>query len=1025
MATSNSNNHPATAAWLKALGYASAEGALHVPGSPVDPAHPYASEIQSLLDQTGPVRATAVFDVDGVPTVCFLEGPELLKPDWVDAVRQRIWNQSLVSIVLKVESDGLVPLPLKKNEAPLPRMPLDRASSEGEYSAPEVQSGDIARRLPAWFDPAERVDQELLKNLQATVSLLKDTGLERGAAQFLMGQVLFVSYLEHRGIVSSAYRETYDVKALHELIKAKDRKGLKVLYVSLKETFNGDFLDPKVHPDAHWTKLSDEVLQLLDLFLSRVNMESGQQAMWNYDFRYIPVELLSGIYETFLNEDQEKLGAYYTPRNLANLAVEQVFSRSADPTAETVYDGACGSGILLTTAFRRMLGHAESRRGQALSLEERITLLTGHVFGGDVSEDACRVTAFSLYLSLLENLVPRDISLLTGVNDTKLPNLLGKNILFGEKEGDFFSANNAHASSHRFTCFLSNPPWRESDRGETASFERWAEASHKPLVRRQIAGAFAQRALESLGPDGKLSLILPVSLFLAPTSETFIQHWLAFVKINRIINFGDMRKLLFPTAKHGCVVVVAELRKAVDEGRVFPVDEVFDYWVPKTDVSFAFGRLTIHGSDRHKVQTQRLLQSNSVLRELYWGTPRDRALISKLTATGCLGDMANRPRGGWQFIKGFNVQRRGTKPLPLRHLKDMRFLDTNLIPKDVPFLDRSLLQPFPVDAIPNVVSYGSNDGRAFKGKRVLFPDGTSNALEMRAVYASGDFCFKHTLAAICGGENDEDLLRFVAAYLRSPLVSYILLHTAFSPANERERVTVAEVEALPFSPPNQHRQPARAAEIIKLVADKSRELQAMDIFQRGVNRNSITREINVLVGRYFDLSDEDIALIEETAEFALTSRQPSSYERILTPWQGVASRATLQAYCETMREELQRWRDALGGRGFFGVEIMATGAASKGAWGIVKVTIKQSATDGRVQDSLETSAMHATLDELRREGLMPMQTHGNIYLAADFLIHAGNTMYFIKPRVNRLWRRNQAIQDVRQIVESVQDLAEE
>jgi hypothetical protein len=415
-----------------------------------------------------------------------------------------------------------------------------------------------------------------------------------------------------------------------------------------------------------------------------------------------------------------------------------------------------------------------------------------------------------------------------------------------------------------------------------------------------------------------------------------------------------------------------------------------------------------------------------VLRELYWGTPRDRALISKLTATGRLGDMANRPRGGWQFIKGFNVQRRGTKPLPLKHLKDMRFLDTNLIPKDVPFLDRALLQPFPADAIPNVVSYGSNDGRAFVGNRVLFPDGISNALEMRAVYASGKFCFKHTLAAICGGQKDEDLLRFVAAYLRSPLVSYILLHTAFSPANERERVTVAEVEALPFSPPNQHRQPARAAEIIKQVADKSRELQEMDIYKRGVNRDLITSEINTLVGRYFDLSDEDIALIEETAKFALTSRQPSSYERILTPWQGVANLETLQAYCKTMSQELLRWRIALGGSGFFDVEIMATGAESTGAWGIVKVTVnKESITDSRVQDSLETRFMHAMLNELRREGLMPMKSHGNIYLAADFLIHAGNTVYFIKPRVNRLWRRNQAIQDVRQIVESVQGLAEE
>jgi hypothetical protein len=40
-------------------------------------------------------------------------------------------------------------------------------------------------------------------------------------------------------------------------------------------------------------------------------METGQADFWNYDFGFIPVELLSGLYESFLSpEEQEKEGAY-------------------------------------------------------------------------------------------------------------------------------------------------------------------------------------------------------------------------------------------------------------------------------------------------------------------------------------------------------------------------------------------------------------------------------------------------------------------------------------------------------------------------------------------------------------------------------------------------------------------------------------------------------------------------------------------------------------------------------------------
>src|SRR5690606_12956843 len=128
---------------------------------------------------------------------------------------------------------------------------------------------------------------------------------------------------------------------------------------------------------------------------------------------------------------------------------DQAFASSTDILSETIYDGACGSGILLTTAYRRMLAYAEAKAKKPLRFEDRRKLLVEHIFGSDLNASACRVTAFSLYLSMLEGLQPADIAELQENENVKLPPL-GKENIKGGAEGDFFSPDNPHAASGRF-----------------------------------------------------------------------------------------------------------------------------------------------------------------------------------------------------------------------------------------------------------------------------------------------------------------------------------------------------------------------------------------------------------------------------------------------------------------------------------------------------------------------------------------------------------------------------------------------
>ena len=186
--------------WLDSLGYASAGASLHRIGPRVPEEHPYAVEIDALLSPHGEIQAQAVFDVEGVPTVCFLgdeDGDLLAQSLRLDAIRRRIWNQNLISIVLVVQQNRLHPMPVGLKGEPSRPLVLSQASASGPFSAADIQSGDVRARHVDWFKPESRVDHHLLRNLGDAVRAMEDEGLDQTTAQIVLGQVLFVSYLEH------------------------------------------------------------------------------------------------------------------------------------------------------------------------------------------------------------------------------------------------------------------------------------------------------------------------------------------------------------------------------------------------------------------------------------------------------------------------------------------------------------------------------------------------------------------------------------------------------------------------------------------------------------------------------------------------------------------------------------------------------------------------------------------------------------------------------------------------------------
>ena len=129
--------------------------------------------------------------------------------------------------------------------------------------------------------------------------------------------------------------------------------------------------------------------------------------------------------------------------------------------------------------------------------------------------------------------------------------------------------------------------------------------------------------MQCVHSTGVVALILPLNLVIGATSQSceFRQRWLEEAHIDRIINFGDVRRLLFPAAKHPCAVVFAQPR-SLSEETISLGRETVEYWTPKADVSLALGRLALHAVDRKLLRAREIYERPHLLISSYWGERR-------------------------------------------------------------------------------------------------------------------------------------------------------------------------------------------------------------------------------------------------------------------------------------------------------------------------------------------------------------------------------------------------------------------
>ncbi len=478
-----------------------------------------------------------------------------------------------------------------------------------------------------------------LKNVKAHI--IEQVGSERAKlVKRILMMLILLKYLEERkdengkgALNPEEFYKDYNPEnsTLEGVLKDADTFANMLNDLSSKEHFNGQIFDINENELADLKQIDLVVFQHFVKGDASIFPSSkhglGQMSLWRlYQFNYLPIELISHIYEDFLADEngKKKKGVVYTPPYLVQFLIDRCMSLNNPKEQFKVLDPACGSGIFLVGAFKRIIQWWRVRNNWAKptkdNIEELKKLLRENIFGCDLEEEAVTLTFFSLGLALLDALSPKEIW-----KNVHFDNLIDQN-LFG---GDFFKTLHEEKLTKDFDLVIGNPPFEER-------FTEWADivnASSKNINRpevpqKQIALLFLEQSFNLLKKGGNTCLVLPSGPILYNTKvHSFRKYLLETNYFKAIFDFTPLRAKLFigssSSAKPPVVAVFAEKKR--------PKDKAVQHLIfRRTKASSEKVEFEIDHYDIHAISYSKALSVSGIWQVNFMGGGRLHNLIKKI-----------------------------------------------------------------------------------------------------------------------------------------------------------------------------------------------------------------------------------------------------------------------------------------------------------------------------------------------------------------------------------------------------------
>ncbi len=770
---------------LGVLGYSNSEGLLTV----ADLSKPGSRDYywRDLRDKVG---LDAVFFNDGVPVVGFSSEDER---QGLHGVRKRLWNYGRVPLLLNVNSDSIMAYDAAAQAPDDPQEPgsgsifYSRRDSIAwgllqAFTRTEIESGRFNFAASS-NRRAGRVDRTLLRNLtHLRRSVVKAGPERREAVDKLIGGCLLASYLRDRGILNSEHMLSLAGREELGDVFTSGVATTNRFFEGLAARFNGDVFD-SIPPALPAVESAD--LTQIAAFLRGDDLLTGQQSLWPYDFSVLPADLVSSVYEELLAPTRKKDSAYYTPRFLVDLLLDEILPWNTDNSSFSppkLVNIACGSGAFMIEAFRRIVYLARSHTGRRLEYPEVTRLLLDNIYGIDHNSSAARVAAFGLYLSVLEEVDPPDIW-----DDVRLPNLVGRNIIVS----DAFA--NHPLRDGQFDVVVSNPPWSSF---LTPQASKYVGASGAPVADQQLAQAFVWLARDMLKPGGQLGLVMPAKGLLhnrSNTAQAFRAALFIQLDVTAIVDLSAVRRSVFATAIAPSAVLVARRPDSHTDtdSASSSVNVLLHVAAHPRALGGPLDALIVAPEEIRSVSKKQAASRPDLWKVLLWGSVRDLDLIDRLRRSApSVGDIAR--ERGWHYGQGFQVG--GGDHNDASELIGLPVVET----ASVGFL-RSTMEQY--ELFDRDTLHRPRNRKLYSAPLVLIRRGIHKE-GIAAVYMDRDAVFPNGLIGIAGSDADRAKLAALAVTTVSSLGRYWHFMTSASWGVERDFVELNEHLSLPLASPD-------------------------------------------------------------------------------------------------------------------------------------------------------------------------------------------------------------------------------
>ena len=469
----------------------------------------------------------------------------------------------------------------------------------------------------------------------------------------LVGRALFFRFLCDRHVITENDRAKICESA--DVLRACFDNSENAYRTStwLDDTFNGHFLPFR---ERGTREFFNDLNRSAIVFTNLKAIVRGLEPLGNsqyqhrfswaaFDFAHVPVGLLSQVYEAFSwkwdAQNSEDTSVHYTPRNIAVTLVEEAFAALPDPHNAKVLDPACGAGVFLVLAFRRLYTERWRASGIRPNTKEIREILETQLCGFDISESALRLTALSLYLTAIE-LDPNPIP----PEKLKFKDLEGL-VLFNHRadtdsdQGPVVGSIRPDISNEfheKFHLVLCNPPWSKIDNNEVVE---GLDSASKDIVsskdkelgeryqnpRGEPDLPFVWKATQWCIPGGQIAMVLPARILFrqGDIASHARKSLFRLIRFTGIVNCSNVRKTkVWPDMDQPFMLAFAKNEAPQD-------DSQFWFVSPQADFSLnRLGDLRIDAHSSNVLAVDVVPQESWMLKALAVATALDVEIVRKI-----------------------------------------------------------------------------------------------------------------------------------------------------------------------------------------------------------------------------------------------------------------------------------------------------------------------------------------------------------------------------------------------------------